>query len=317
MKRILVTGALGYIGCNLVNDLAKNKNYYIIAVDIGYFYRKKFPQKNVKTLVKSFDLLSIKEIKKIDCVIHLAAISNDPSALINSKLSWETNVLGTYKLLNLCKIVKIKKFIFASSGSVYGVKKEKKVHENLELLPLTDYNKTKMIGERVVHSYSNYFSTVVLRPATVCGFSESMRLDLTVNALTYDALKNKMVKIYGGTQSRPNINIKDMIRVYKFFLNNNCKGTFNIGFENYTINKIAKIIIKTLNNKKIKIKRLRSNDVRSYRLDSSKILKLGFKPKYTIKDAIKELLENFNKKKLFLQKNSLRVNFLKSFLLKK
>jgi hypothetical protein len=121
----------------------------------------------------------------------------------------------------------------------------------------------------------------------------------------------------GGTQSRPNINIKDMIRVYKFFLNNNCKGTFNIGFENYTINKIAKIIIKTLNNKKIKIKRLRSNDVRSYRLDSSKILKLGFKPKYTIKDAIKELLENFNKKKLFLQKNSLRVNFLKSFLLKK
>lgn len=310
MSKILITGALGYIGFNLVNYLAKNNKNNILAVDIGYFHKKKFKQKNVNTIIKNIDKLSAKELKNVSSVVHLAAISNDPSALINSKLSWETNVLGTYKLLNLCKKVKIKKFIFASSGSVYGIKKEKKVHENLDPFPISDYNKTKMVGERVVESFSNDFLTTIIRPATVCGFSESMRYDLTVNAMTYSALKKDSINVFGGSQCRPNICMNDMLRVYEFFLRNNYEGIFNAGFENYSINQIANKIIKKLNFKKIELKKSKSNDIRSYRLDSSKIIKLGFKPENKIEDAVYDLFIKFKNNQLFLKTENLRVKHL-------
>jgi len=316
MGKILITGALGYIGCNLVNYLAANKKNNILALDIGYFLKKKFKQKNVETIIKDIHQLKTRDLKNVSVVIHLAAISNDPSALINSKLSWETNVLGTYKLLNLCKKIKIKKFIFASSGSVYGIKKENNVHEDLDLFPITDYNKTKMVGEKVVESFSKDFLTTIIRPATVCGFSESMRYDLTVNAMTFSALKKNSINVFGGPQFRPNICMNDMLRVYEFFLKNNYEGIFNAGFENYSINQIANKIIKTLNFIKIKVKKNKSNDIRSYRLDSSKIIKLGFVPQNKIEDIIYDLFMKFKNNQLFLKTENLRVKHLKRLIKK-
>ena len=191
-------------------------------------------------------------LRGVDTVIHLAAISNDPAALLNSKITWETNVLYTLKLLNICKKTKIKKFIFASSGSVYGISNKNIVDENTELIPITDYNKTKMIGEKLVENFKRYFTTVILRPGTVCGYSDNIRLDLTVNAMTLDALKKGLINVNGGKQIRPQLHISDMIDSY-LFLKNKKKGTFNVGFENYSINKIAKMINKSL--KKVKINR--------------------------------------------------------------
>ena len=132
-----------------------------------------------------------KHLKGVDIVIHLAAISNDPAALLNAKITWDTNVLNTLHLLTLSKNAKIKKFLFASSGSVYGISKKKKVDENVKLVPVSEYNKTKMIGEILVRNFNKFFKTTILRPGTVCGFSRNLRLDLTLNALTFSALQKK------------------------------------------------------------------------------------------------------------------------------
>ena len=145
-------------------------------------------------------------------VIHLANIANDLSAELNPELSWNVNVLGTIKLLELCK-QKIKKFLYASSGSVYGIKTEKKVTEDLSLIPISLYNKTKMTAERVLLSYSKFMKTHIIRPATVCGYSNRLRLDVSVNMLTYQALKYKKITVLGGKLIRPNLHIKDMIRI--------------------------------------------------------------------------------------------------------
>ena len=189
---------------------------------------------------------------------------------------------------------KVKKFIFASSGSVYGIKKEKKVTEDLDLVPVSVYNKTKMIAERVFMSFKDKILINCIRPATVCGISPRMRFDVSVNLLTLQAIKKKQVTVFGGNQIRPNIHIKDMIRLYEFFLKKRIpSGFYNAGFENLKIINLAKMIQKKTN---AKIKVIKSNDPRSYRQDSSKLLRLGFKPKYSINDAIDELI-SLNKRK--------------------
>ena len=249
-------------------------------------------------------------MQNVYAVIHLASISNDPSVLLDPKISWEVNVLGTFQLLNICKKAKIKKFIFASSGSVYGVKKEKKVVENLDLVPISEYNKTKMIGERVIMSFNKYFNTSIIRPATVCGYSKAMRLDVSVNMLTFQALHNNKVTVFGGKQFRPNIHIKDMVRLYSHFLKKNINGIYNAGFENLSINEIVKIIKKKVK-KKIIIKKFKTKDIRSYRLSSIKLENVGFRPKYKVSDAIEELIYFYDKNKLKNLPKFYRVNFLK------
>jgi len=311
MKKILITGGLCYIGIELVKYLSKT--YQIIVCDIGFFFNKKISSSNVIILKKDYQKLTINNLNKVDTVIHLAAISNDPSVLLNPKISWETNVFGTNILLDLCKKAGIKKFIFASSGSVYGVQKKNKVTEDLDLVPISEYNKTKMIGERIALSYSKDFIVSIIRPATVCGMSQSMRYDLTVNLLTLDALKYKKIKIFGGNQFRPNIHIIDMIRVYDFFVKKNFPGIYNAGFENFSIMNIAKKIIKKLK-QKIKIEKFKSNDPRSYRLDSSRIKKLGFKSLYSVENAIEEIFDTFNKNKLNVKPENFRVSYLTNVL---
>ena len=298
--RILVTGGSGYIGTMLVRKLL-TKNYKVLSIDKKIFGDKLIKHKNLKNLKMSVDEADQKLLKKIDVVIHLAAISNDPAALLNSKITWETNVLETLHLLNICKLAKIKHFIFASSGSVYGISKKLKVIEETELVPITDYNKTKMVGEKLV-----------LRPGTVCGYSDNIRLDLTVNAMTYSALMQNKVIVNGGNQIRPQLHIDDMIDCYLFVLKKKLTGIFNVGFENYPIIQIAKLIKKNL--PKIVIKKNNSLDVRSYRLYAGKLLKKGFKPKKDAGKAITDIIINFNNKKILENETNYRSVYLSKVL---
>tara|TARA_Y100001970_G_C14216957_1_gene850222 strand:+ start:707 stop:1645 length:939 start_codon:yes stop_codon:yes gene_type:complete len=307
---VMVTGGCGYIGTQLVNLLLKN-NMKVLVIDTQWFgnYLSKHPNLIVKK--KDIRDLKISDFKKIDSIIHLANIANDPSVELNQNLSWDVNVLASKKIIELSIKAGVKHFLYASSGSVYGVKKEKKVTEDLDLLPISVYNRTKMISERVLLSYSNKIKVHCIRPATVCGFSDRMRLDLSVNMLTFQALKNKKITVFGGKQIRPNIHIKDMVNLYLFFLKNKKfpVGCYNAGFENLSILNIAKKIQKKINSKIVITK---SNDNRSYRLDSSKLLKLGFAPKFTINDSIEELIELFDNKILKDKKSFFNVKWMKS-----
>jgi len=316
MKNILITGGGGYIGTSLVHSLL-NENYKLKVIDTFWFgnYLKK--NKNLQILKKDIRNLTKQDIGKPDYIIHLASIANDPAAELDPGLTWNVNVLATYNLINLAIKKGVKKFIFASSGSVYGVKKEKKVTEELNLEPLSEYNKSKMIGERILLSYKKDIDLTILRPATVCGYSPSMRLDVAVNALTFAALNKRKIKVYGGKQIRPNLNIHDMVDVYKFFLKKKIKKDkhindtiFNVGFENLSILNIANRINKLLKLKS-KIFVEPSNDPRSYRQNSDKIINKGFKPKKKIDHAIKEIEENFIKNKIKFNKKFFRINTLK------
>ena len=316
MKNILITGGGGYIGTNLTNELL-NEGYNVTVIDTFWFgnYLKK--HKKLKIIKKDIRNISKKDLNKIDCIMHLASIANDPAAELDARLTWDVNVLATYKLINLAIIQKVKKFIFASSGSVYGIKKEKKVVENLSLEPISEYNKSKMIGERVLLSYKKNIDITILRPATVCGYSPAMRLDVAINALTFGALQNNLITVYGGKQIRPNLTMFDMISAYKFSLKRivkknrpNSKIIFNLGFENLSIIKMAKRIQKILkSNSKISIKS--SNDPRSYRQNSDRIIKEGFKPQKRIEDAILEIKKQFHKKKISKKESFYRINTLK------
>ena len=217
---------------------------------------------------------------------------------LDKNLSWETSSLATMQLIEKAIKNGVKRIIYASSGSVYGIKKEMKVTEDLFLKPISLYNKVKMITERVLLSYKNKINIYIIRPATVCGFSKRMRFDVTVNALSYSALKNKIINVNGGSQIRPNIHIDDLTDLYIFFLKKSKKfcGIYNAGFENLSVLNIAKKVQKEI---PCKIKVIKKNfDPRSYRLDSSKLLKIGFKPKYGIINAIKEIKLKFNKKQI-------------------
>ena len=296
MKNIIVTGGCGYIGSVLVNKLI-SKKFNVLVIDNMWFgnnLKKNNKLKIIKNDIRNIDRY---DLKKYDTLIHLANIANDPGVELNPELSWNVNVVATHELME--KIVRetnVKRVIFASSGSVYGVKKEKKVTENLRLVPISTYNKTKMIAEKVILNYSDRLKVYCIRPATVCGISPRMRLDVSVNMLTYQALKFKKIKVFGGSQIRPNINIEDLTNIFIHFVENNLKsGVYNAGFENLSILEIEKKIKKK---NKCEIKILPLNDIRSYRLDSTKLLKTGFKKKFSVNQAIDDIIKNFNLNKL-------------------
>jgi nucleoside-diphosphate-sugar epimerase len=230
----------------------------------------------------------------------LACISNDPSFELNPALGKEINLDAFKPLVEISKSLGIKRFIYASSSSVYGVKKEKNVDENMSLKPLTDYSKFKADCEKILLKYNSpNFTTVVLRPATVCGYSPRQRLDLVVNILTNLAYHKREITIFGGEQLRPNIHIKDMVRAYELFLNVDSKKIsgkiFNIGFENLTVNQLANQVQKVIG-LDVKVKKLPTNDNRSYHISSKKIHnELGFITNFNILNAIEDLKEAFEK----------------------
>ena len=290
MRKILVTGGCGYVGTLLVPALIEN-GFHVTVVDTQWFGNHLVPNENLHVILKDIRNLELHEVAEFEKVIHLGNIANDPAVDLNPLLSWEVNVLATMQLLDkVARVGKTNQFIYASSGSVYGLKDEAEVIEDLSLVPISAYNKTKMIAERVTKSYaSNNLKVHNIRPATVCGLSPRMRLDVAVNALTYQALDTGTIKVFGGNQIRPNIHIDDMVAVYIHFLNF-CQeiesGEYNAGFENISILQIAQMIGEIIPSA---IDKVQTNDPRSYRQNSNKLLATGFTPKKTVRDAIKDM----------------------------
>ena len=313
--KILVTGGCGYKGSVLIPKLLKN-NHKVISIDtqwFGNFLPKHKNLKNIKINVNDIDKVSL---KGVNTIIHLASIANDPMAELNKSISWETSALGTFRLINHAIKYKVKRIIYASSGSVYGIKSNLKVHENLSLKPISLYNKVKMITERVLLSFNKKLDVFIVRPATVCGYSPRMRFDVSVNALTISALKKNIITVFGGKQIRPNIHIDDITDLYLYLLMVNKKyaGTYNAGFENRSIIQIAKEVAYRTGAKVKVIKD--QNDPRSYRLDSSKLIRLGFKPKKKFTDAISEIQKLYLQKKLKDHPSFHSVKWLKEKLIK-
>jgi len=307
--KILITGGSGYKGSVLIPQLLK-EGHHITSIDTEWFGNFLNPHPNLKII--KLDIRNTNEIpvEGKDAIIHLANIANDPAVELNPTLSWEVNVLSGQQLIDKAMRCDVSQFIFASSGSVYGVKDEPKVTEDLELVPISVYNKTKMIAERVFLSYKDNMQVHCIRPATVCGFSPRMRLDVSVNMFTHQALKNGVMTVFGGDQTRPNIHIKDIANIYSHFIKNPQipSGCFNAGFENISIKEIANMVSQVVPSEIVVSE---SNDPRSYRQDSTKLLETGFIPKYSVKDAIQEIVDHYKKGDLPDSDNCYTVKWMK------
>ena len=285
--KVLVTGACGYKGSVLVPKLLR-AGHQVVGLDIMWFGNFLEPHPDL-TVVRA-DVRNRDEIdlRGIDGIIHLSSVANDPCGDLDPKLTWEISCLATMELADKALRHGVKRFIYASSGSVYGVKEEEQVTEDLELVPISEYNKTKMCAERIMLSYADDMTVQIVRPATVCGYSPRQRLDVSVNMLTMQAILNGRITVFGGNQIRPNIHIDDITDLYIFLLDHpEHAGIYNAGFENISILDIAKLVQKHVPSEIIVTE---SSDPRSYRVNSDKLLKTGFRPKKTIEDAIKELI---------------------------
>ena len=295
--KIFVTGGNGYKGSILIPKLL-DLGYKVTSLDSNWFGNYLENHENLNTIRGDIRNIEGIPLKGFDVVIHLANVANDPAVELNPSMSWEINVLAGQQLIEKAKTSNVKQFIFASSGSVYGIKKEEKVTEDLSLVPISTYNKTKMIAEKVFSSYEKFMKVHSIRPATVCGLSPRMRLDVAVNLLTYQALSKNKITVLGGTQVRPNIHIDDICEVYIHFIRRGDfidSGFYNAGFENISILDIAKLIQQKTS---CEIEIRKSNDPRSYRQDSTKLINTGFSPKKNISCAIDELISAFKKGKL-------------------
>lgn len=307
-KKVFVTGGAGYVGAVMVPKLL-NKGYHVKVIDL-YIYGddvlsavKGYPNlKEVKGDIRDRDLLE-KEIPGTDVVIHLACISNDPSYELNPDLGKSINYDAFVNLVDISRKSGVKRFIYASSSSVYGIKDEPEVTEDLPLEPLTDYSKYKALCEKVLmDAATDDFIVTVVRPSTVCGYSPRLRLDLTVNILTNHAINNGQITVFGGEQKRPNLHIEDMANAYSFLLEQPAekihKKIYNVGYENYKVREIAEMVKGTLDGN-IPIITTPSNDNRSYHVSSNKIKEeLGFEAKHTIQEAILDLKAAFDSGKI-------------------
>lgn len=288
--KILLTGGCGYVGTQLTPSLLA-QGHHVTVVDLQWFGNYLQPHPNLTVLREDIRNADKIPMAGVEVVLHLANIANDPCSDLNSKMNWEVNALATMLLVERAIDHQVKQFIFASSGSVYGVKEEAEVTEDLSLVPISDYNKTKMISERVLLSYQDRILINIIRPATLCGYSPRMRLDLSVNLLTMQALANGKITVFGGDQTRPNMHMQDMLRVYHHFLANpKLTGIYNAGFENISILEIAQRVQKVV---PAEIIVTPSNDPRSYRLSAKKLLATGFAPKFTVADAVQDVIAAF------------------------
>ena len=305
MKKILITGGAGYVGSKLVPKLLELQ-YKVTVLDLMIYGTDVLePNENLK-MVKG-DIRDENLLEKIlpthDILIHLACISNDPSFELNPTLGKSINLDAFEPLVKLSRSKGISKFIYASSSSVYGIKTEKNVTEDMSLEPLTDYSKFKGDCEKILNKYkSDSFITTTIRPSTVCGYAKRQRLDLVVNILTNHAYHNRKIKVFGGDQLRPNVHIDDMVNSYIAVLNaedDKINGEiFNVGFKNQTVNELASNVKEVVGND-IEIVKTSSDDNRSYHVSSKKIRDvLGFETKKTVKDAVFDLKDAFEKKLL-------------------
>ena len=300
MKKIFITGGAGYVGCFLADYLI-SKGYFVTVYDLFIYGENVFESKKnincIKGDIRDKNLLR-NSLRGHDVVIHLACISNDPSFELNPKLGKSINLDAFEPMVKISKEEKIKRFIYASSSSVYGIKDIENVHEEIDLEPITDYSKFKAKCEKILNEYiDENFSGVTIRPATVCGYSKRQRLDVIVNILTNVGFHNKEITVFGGDQLRPNIHIKDMVRAYEKLIeadDNLVNGqVFNAGWENKSVNEIANTVKNELG-EGISLLVTPTNDNRSYHISSEKIKKvLNFETKFTISDAVKDLKKAF------------------------
>ena len=305
MKKIFITGGAGYVGSKLVPKLLK-LGYEVTVLDLMIYGENVLNSheklKKIKGDIRNKSLLE-KIIPGHDSVIHLACISNDPSYELNPTLGKSINYDAFEPLVKVSVESNVNRFIYASSSSVYGIKKEKNVTEDMKLEPLTDYSKFKGECEKILNCYkSDNFITTTIRPSTVCGYAKRQRLDLVVNILTNHAFHNREIKVFGGDQLRPNVHIDDMVDSYLVILNAAPKKIngqiFNVGFKNQSVNELANDV-KEVIGYDINIINTKSDDNRSYHVSSEKIKDiLGFETKYTIKDAVLDLKNAFEKKLL-------------------
>jgi nucleoside-diphosphate-sugar epimerase len=288
------------------------KNFKVIVFDTFWYGKSVFASvsNNPNLQLISGDIRDTNAVtrvlKNVTDVVHLACISNDPSFDLNPHLGRSINLESFPPLVNIAKLSGVQRFIYASSSSVYGVKEEERVTEELSLEPLTDYSKYKAKCEEIIlEKNSTDFMCTVLRPATICGVSSRQRFDLSVNILTNHAINLRKITVFGGKQFRPNLHIKDMVRAYIHILDqekNSKSHVFNVGGENLSLNQIASKVREQIK-PDLRIEHKDTNDLRSYRVDSSRIFsELGFKPVYTVDQAIDDLRIAFSKNRF---KNSL------------
>ena len=305
IKKIFITGGAGYVGSKLVPKLL-DLGHKVTVLDLMIYGENVLINHDRLNKVKG-DIRDIDLLKKFlpghDILIHLACISNDPSFELNPTLGKSINLNAFEPLVKMSIKNKIGQFIYASSSSVYGIKKEKNVTEDMDLEPLTDYSKFKGDCEKILNSYSSSdFITTTIRPSTVCGYANRQWLDLVVNILTNHAFHNREIKVFGGEQLRPNIHINDMVESYLRIIEAESKKIngqiFNVGFKNQSVNELAEDVKKIIGDD-VKIINTKSDDDRSYHVSSEKIKDiLGFETKYTVKDAVKDLKNAFEKKLL-------------------
>lgn len=302
-RTILVTGGAGYVGAVLVPKLlaaghqVKVLDLYIYGEDVLDQVRGHPNLVQIKGDLRDRRLLE-EIVPGCDTIIHLACISNDPSYELDPALGKSINYDALIGLVEVAKKSNLCRFVYASSSSVYGIKEEENVTEELSLEPLTDYSKYKALGEQVVlGAAGDGFVPVVIRPATVCGYSPRLRLDLTVNILTNHAVNNKKITVFGGEQKRPNIHIADMTDLYLLLMElpeEAINGKiYNAGYQNHQVKEIAQIVRRVVG-EEVEIVTSPSNDLRSYHVSSEKIKKeLGFEARHTIEEAVGDLVAAF------------------------
>lgn len=311
MKKVLVAGGAGYVGCVLVPKLLE-AGYAVVVYDLMLFGADGLPRhprlEVIEGDIRRLDVFRA-ALDGVPMVIHLACISNDPSFELDPGLSKSINYDCFEPLVVACKSAGVRRFIYASTSSVYGVSDAPEVTEEHPLVPLTDYNKYKGLSEPLLLRHqSPDFTTVIIRPATVCGYSPRMRFDLTVNILTNQAVNRRLVTVFGGTQKRPNIHIEDLAELYVQLLEVPdplvAGEIFNAGYQNYTVSELAQMVRAVVEQEMpeaapIRIEVRPSNDLRSYHVSSRKIAKrLGFVPKRSVEDAIRDICRAFGEGEL-------------------
>lgn len=283
--QLLVTGGCGYVGTKLTQALL-DRGYRVTVLDVMWFGNFLAPHPRLTVVPLDMRQIDQFDLSPFDTIFHLANIANDPAVDLNPYASWDVNVLATMRLVDRAARQRVRQVVYASSGSVYGVTSEPRVTESVELRPISEYNKTKMVAERVILSYADLMVATIIRPATVCGPSARMRLDLTVNLLTLQALTKGAMTVLGGSQVRPNIHIDDLVNVYLFALDRRLSGVYNAGFENLTVLEIAQCVATRV---PAEVRILPSNDPRSYRLCSDRLLAAGFATTKNVSTAVEEL----------------------------
>lgn len=293
---ICVVGGAGYVGTELCASLCKNHDVTVLDC---FWFGDHLP--NGINKIKG-DIRNRQDLRRAfngqDAVIHLACVSNDPCFEMNPGLGKEINYDCFKDFCSELSHANVRRFIYASSSSVYGISDLDQVTEDTPKNPLTDYSKYKLACETWLKSYGMSGVWTILRPATVAGYGKRLRLDLVLNILSIQGIVSKNIKIFGGDQKRPNINIKDMVRAYEWVLGADERlidqKTYNVGFENKTVYQLANTVKLALNDNSINIETILSTDNRSYHINSDKILGDGFVPKYNLKDAILDIQEAYD-----------------------